>query len=155
MATAQSKWEGVGYLKPAFNILARLYGNINLQGLIAPPGIGFDKIKILNKEDLKNLDYDLILVFGNNASLVPILKDAETLDIDEDKIVLDRTVCIPLFTLEKYKKLRRSKISILSMNLFRRFHVSQIRLAFSFANNKYVCFRRRFFKVFEKSDSKR
>ncbi len=70
------------------------------------------------------------MVTGQNTSLVPILKDAETLDIDEDKIVLDRTVTIPNFTLEKYKKLRRSKISILSMNCFGGFTYHRFGLPF-------------------------
>ena len=109
---------GVGYLNPALNILAQLYGGVDILRIIAPQGITFNGVKNISKEDLKNIDYDLILVAGQNASLVPILKDAETLGIDENKIVLDRTVCIPLFTLEKYNKLRRSKLSILSMNCF-------------------------------------
>lgn len=121
---------GLGYLKPALNILARLYGGVNVLGLIAPQGITFNGVKNISKEDLKNLDYDLILVAGQHSLLVPILKDAETLDIDEDKIVLDRTVCIPLFTLEKYKKLRRSKISILSMNCFGGFTYHRFGLPF-------------------------
>lgn len=116
MAATQPKWGGVGYLNPALNILARLYGGVAILGLIAPQGITFNGVKNISKEDLKNIDYDLILVFGTNPSLVPILKEAETLGIDENKVVLDRTVCIPLFTLEKYNKLRRSKLSILSMN---------------------------------------
>lgn len=131
MATAQSKWGGVGYLKPALNILARLYGGVNVLGLIAPQGITFNGVKNISKEDLKNIDYDLILVTGQNTSLVPILKDAETLGIDENKIVLDRTVCIPLFTLEKYTKLRRSKLSILSMNCFGGFTYHRFGLKFN------------------------
>lgn len=107
---------GVELLQPAVNILARLYGNINLQGLIAPPGIDFDKIKILNKEDLKNIDFDLILVTGGDIEFVPLLKEAETLGIDADKIILDRVICVPFFTLEKYKKLRHSQLSIFSIN---------------------------------------
>lgn len=109
---------GVELLQPAVNILARLYGNINLQGLISPLGIDFDKIKILNKEDLKNIEFDLILVTGGDISFAPLLKEAKSLDIDEDKIILDRVICTPLFTLEKYKKLRHSQLSILSMNCF-------------------------------------
>ena len=56
------------------------------------------------------------MVTGIKASLVPILKESETLGIDIDKVVIDRTVCVPNFTLEKYNKLRHSQLSILSMN---------------------------------------
>ena len=83
-----------------------------------PQGFYIDGIPTIAKEDLKNLDYDLILVTGQNISLVPILKEAESLGIDEDKIVLDSVVCVPNFTLEKYNKLRHSKLSILSLNCF-------------------------------------
>ena len=121
---------GVGYLNSALNILARLYGGVEILGAIVPPGVGLNGIRKLSKEDLKNIDYDLNLVAGENASLVPILKDAEILGIDENKIVLDRTVCIPLFTLEKYNKLRRSKLSILSMNCFAGFLYHRFGLPF-------------------------
>lgn len=109
---------GLELLNPAANILARLYDNIDLIGVITPPGITLDKIRNINKKDLKNLDYDLILVTGRNVSLAPVLKEAKDLGLDENKIVLDRTICVPNFTLEKYKKLRHSQLSILSMNCF-------------------------------------
>lgn len=99
-------------------------------GAVLPPKIFFEGVKSLSKEDLKNLDYDLILVTGFKSSLVPILKDAENLGITPDKVVLDRTVCIPLFTLEKYKKLRHSKLSILSMNCFGGFLYHRFALPF-------------------------
>lgn len=83
-------------------------------GAILPPRINLKGVKTISADDLKSLDYDLILVTGYKASLVPILN----LGINPDKVVLDRTVCIPLFTLEKYNKLRRSQLSILSMNCF-------------------------------------
>ena len=109
---------GGGYLNPAINVLNRLYGNINVLGAILPQGININGVKTINDQDLKSLDYDLILVSGFNASLVPIIKKAEELNIDIDKTVLDRTVCIPLFTLGKYNKLRHSQLSILSKNCF-------------------------------------
>ena len=43
-----------------------------------------------------------------------VLKEAKQLGLDEDKIVLDRTVMVPGFTLEKYNRLRHSQLSILS-----------------------------------------
>lgn len=118
---------GLELLNPAVNILARLYDNIDLIGVITPPGITLDKIRNINKKDLKNLDYDLILVTGADtpvlvtnaqSNFVKILKEAKDLGLDENKIVLDRTICVPNFTLEKYKKLRHSQLSILSMNCF-------------------------------------
>ena len=65
---------------------------------------------------MSSIDYDLIIVIGQNASLVPILKEAEELKINPDKVILDRTICVPSFTLERYKKLRKSKLSIFAKN---------------------------------------
>ena len=110
--------------------MSRLYGELNPVGAILPQGFYIDGIPIIAKEDLKNLDYDLILVAWQNASLVPILKEAESLGIDEDKIVLDSVVCVPNFTLEKYNKLRHSKLSILSMNCFGTFIYNRLGLPF-------------------------
>ena len=124
----QNQAEGNGaFLNPALQVLGKLYGDITLIGLIAPPEIGLANLRKIDKEEVKNLDYDLILVtcgeipITKNAqsNFVKVLKEAKTLGIDEDKIVLDRVVvCIPNFTLEKNKKLRHSQLSILSMNCF-------------------------------------
>ena len=118
---------GVELLNPAVKILERLYGKVNALGVIPYKGVGFNEVKNISKEDLKNLDYDLILVTGADNSVlitntqsnfVKILKEAQSLEIDTDKIILDRVICVPFFTLEKYKKLRHSQLSILSMNCF-------------------------------------
>ena len=122
---------GGGTLNPAINVLNRLYGNINVLGAILPQGININGVKTINDQDLKSLDYDLILVSGHNASLVPIIKKAEELNIDIDKTVLDRTVCIPLFTLEKYNKLRHSQLSILAPNCYGTFFYNFFGLEFT------------------------
>ena len=69
-------------------------------------------LPIINKSELASIDYDLIVVIGQDASLVPILKEADELKINPDKVILDRTVCVPGFTIERYKKLHNSKLSI-------------------------------------------
>lgn len=71
---------------------------------------------VINKSELSSINYDLIVVIGQNASLVPILKEAEELNINLDKVILDRTICIPGFTIKRYEKLRFSKLSIFSSN---------------------------------------
>lgn len=105
---------GGGTLNPAINVLNRLYGNINVLGAILPQGININGVKTINDQDLKSLDYDLILVL--DYKIAAVLKKAKTLEIDTDKIVSTRVVCTPLFTLEKYNKLRNSQLSIISMN---------------------------------------
>ncbi len=96
-------------------------------GFIAPLGIDLNEVDRISKDDLKNLDYDLILITGaedsvlltnNSSDFVKVLKELATLGVDSDKIIFDRTVCVPLFTLEKYKKLLHSRLSILSINCF-------------------------------------
>lgn len=81
--------------------------------------------KALDRQDLKSMEFDLILVTGEDVNVlrsgrqslfVSVAKEADALGIDADKILLDRVVCVPFFTLEKYKKLRHSALSILSMN---------------------------------------
>ena len=118
---------GVELLNSAAQILQKLYGNLNTIGFISESDLSVIGVKRLAKEDLKNIDFDLILVTGEDTNVlvtnaqsnfVKILKEAKSLSIDEDKIVLDRVVGVPNFTLEKYKKLRHSKLSILSMNCF-------------------------------------
>ena len=48
-------------LKPAINVLVKLYADINIFGVVASKELKFDKFNAIDKKDLKNLDYDLIL----------------------------------------------------------------------------------------------
>ena len=120
------------YFSRAINVLAHQYGNLNFLGIVqsdTPPPIVFNasdkSLPIINKSNLSSLNYDVIVVIGGavsfesigkGASLVPILNEAKKLKINPDKIILDRTICIPGFSMERYKKLRNSKLSILSIN---------------------------------------
>ena len=113
----------ISSLAPAVNVLSKIYGNINILGVVSPAGLAIEELKSLDKRELKNLDYDVILFCEKNenvlltnqeSSFVSALKEASQLGIDTDKFVLDRTVLVPNFTVEKYQKLRRSKLSILS-----------------------------------------
>ena len=47
-----------------------------------------------------------------------VTKDAAQLNLPEEKLLGDWIVCIPGFTLEKYRQLQRSHLSILSVNCF-------------------------------------
>lgn len=107
---------GLPFLTPAVNILANLYGNIDLIGAVTPQGININELPTIDKNDLKSVDFDLILVTGHDIEFADVLKQAEVLAVNADKIIMDKTVCVPNFTLEKYKKLRHSKLSILSIN---------------------------------------
>ena len=47
-----------------------------------------------------------------------VTKDAAQLNLPEEKLLGDWIVCIPGFTLEKYRQLQRSHLSIFAMNCF-------------------------------------
>ena len=104
----------------ALGVLNRRYGSISVLGLTNVPPAANMKNKslgvVIDKNDLKTLDYDIIIVSGQDTSLKPVLDESFALNLDVDKIVLDRTVCIPGFSMERYRKLRRSKLTILSQN---------------------------------------
>ena len=72
-------------------------------------------VPFLDEKTLATVEYDIVIVGGVNVSMAAVLKDAARLGLDKDKIVLDRTICVPGFTLEKYKQLRHSQLSIISL----------------------------------------
>ena len=47
-----------------------------------------------------------------------VVKVAQQFNLPEEKLLGDWIVCIPGFTLEKYRRLQRSRLSIFSMNCF-------------------------------------
>lgn len=106
------------FLIPSLNILNKLYGNVDIIGIIPPPlekySINFNGklLQVIDSEQLPLYNYDIIVLTGKNISLVPILQ--EKIDVDIDKVVLDRTICVAGFSMERYKKLRHSKLSIIS-----------------------------------------
>lgn len=108
-ATAQT------FLRPAIAALDKPRGSLNLVGVVESVPMPINRLNTIDKHDLINLNYDLILVTGHDVELAPIIAEAKELGIDTDKFVLDRTVCLPGFTLEKYAALRKSNLSILSM----------------------------------------
>ena len=117
-------------LRPALNALAKIYDDVNFLGIVVTNNEDAVKSKesnIIEKKNLKNLDIDLVLfceieedflISNRESNFVSALKEASRFGIDADKFVLDRTVLVPNFTLEKYNQLRHSKLSILSMNCF-------------------------------------
>ena len=112
----QAKAKGQSLLKYAFAALDKPKGSANIVGIVESIPMPINKIpNIIDKKDLASIDCDLILVTGHDVDLAPILAEAQKLGVDTDKFVLDRTVLIPGFTLEKYQELRRAGLSILSM----------------------------------------
>lgn len=111
----QSKAKGKSLLGTAFAALDKPKGSANIVGVVESVSMPINKLNTIDKSELVNVDFDLVLVTGHDVDLAPILKEAAELGLDTDKFVLDRTVLIPGFTIEKYAALRKSNLSILSM----------------------------------------
>ena len=111
----QDKAKGKSLLGTAFAALDKPKGSVNIVGVVESVPMPINKLNTIDKRELVNLNFDLVLVTGHDVDLAPILAEAAALGLDTDKFVLDRTVLIPGFTLEKYKALRHSDLSILSM----------------------------------------
>lgn len=63
--------------------------------------------------------YDILLVAGaRQMGIAEVVKFAKAINLDADKILGDWIVCIPGFTLDKYRKLQRSRLSIVAINCF-------------------------------------
>ena len=64
-------------------------------------------------------DYDILLVVGaKKIGMSKVTKNAKKFNLPEEKLLGDWIVCIPGFTLEKYRRLQRSHLSIFSVNCF-------------------------------------
>ena len=72
-------------------------------------------VPLLDEKTIGTVEFDIIIVGGLDVEMSEVMKEAARLGLDEDKIVLDRTICVPDFTLEKYKQLRHSQLSIISL----------------------------------------
>ena len=102
-------------LRQAFAALDKPKGSVNIVGIVESVPMPINQLNTIDKKELVHLNYDMVLVTGHDVEIAPILAEAESLGLDTDKFVLDRTVLIPGFTLDKYKELRRANLSILSM----------------------------------------
>ena len=96
------------FIKSAINILERQHDEIKIVG----KAVGEDISQI-------NKDFDVILVAGaKKIGMNKVTNAARQLNFPEEKLLGDWIVCIPGFTLEKYRQLQNSRLSILAMNCF-------------------------------------
>ncbi|MBQ6297940.1 MAG: DUF1919 domain-containing protein [Selenomonadaceae bacterium] len=63
-------------------------------------------------------DYEILAVGARKIGMNKVTQDARRLNLPEEKLLGDWIVTIPGFTLEKYRKLQRSRLSIFAMNCF-------------------------------------
>ena len=100
----------VHFKNNALKILEQQHGGIEIIGEVSNEDIV--KVK-------KDRQYDILLVVGAKATgMNKVTQDAAQLNLPEEKILGDWIVCIPGFTLEKYRHLQRSRLSIISKNCF-------------------------------------
>lgn len=60
----------------------------------------------------------ILAVGAKKIGMNKVTQDALKLNLPEEKLLGDWIVCIPGFTLEKYRHLQRSRLSIIAMNCF-------------------------------------
>ena len=132
-------------LKPALQKLASLYSEDGVQ-VVGSAGVfplknsadfefilstnnvaDASNIPFIPTDDLANREFDFVLVTGGsvdingpapNVHFGDVLSELKALNIPEDKIILDRVLCVPQFTFDKYKKLKESRPTIFAMNCF-------------------------------------
>ena len=63
--------------------------------------------------------YDILLVAGaRGLGMSEVVKFAKSINLDTEKLLGDWIVCIPGFTLDKYRQLQHANISIFARNCF-------------------------------------
>ena len=112
------------FLNGALKILERQHNGVEVVGVTA--GVPIQLVKDGKKVDFIPLDkvdgggdYDLLLVVGAmGIGMSNITQAARQFNLPEEKLLGDWIVCVPGFTLEKYRRLQRSRLSIFSRNCF-------------------------------------
>ena len=108
----------------ALNILERQHNGIDVIGVTAGAPIqlvtGDKKIPFIPLAEVARADsYDVLLVVGaKKIGMSRVTQVAANLKLDTEKLLGDWIVCIPGFTLDKYRRLQRSRLSIFAMNCF-------------------------------------
>lgn len=94
-----------------------LKGNITVEALVARTQdiveSTLDGFRIINKEDVRNIKFDYLII-TSSLYYKEIYKETMELGINEEKIINGRVMNIPLFDFERYIRLIKNKITILS-----------------------------------------
>lgn len=113
------------FFNGAINILERQHNGIEIIGVTAnaPIQLTKDGRKVtfipLAEVDQGGGYYDVLLVVGaKEIGMSRITQAARQLHLPEEKLLGDWIVCIPGFTLDKYRRLQRSRLSIFSRQCF-------------------------------------
>ena len=114
------------YINDAIDVLNKQYENLSFRYLISKVTktvkivtISDAKIRYILQQELATRNYDYLLVCGGRSLGVKLLSDLiKQYNVSEEKVLYDWIVSIPGFTKKKYDKLRKSRLSIVSMNCF-------------------------------------
>lgn len=122
----------ISNLGAALQKLASLYAENGMQ-IIGSTGVFSLKdstdatVPFIPMNELTKHEFDFVLVTGGsvdingiapNVHFGDVLAVLKSLNMPEDKIILDRVLCVPGFTFDKYKKLKKSRPTIFAMNCF-------------------------------------
>ena len=113
------------FIGNAVNILERQFNGVDIVGVTAnvPINLEDNTGRIIPFVPLNELNlnggYDIILVAGaRQIGMSEVTKTARNINLDADKLLGDWIVCIPGFTLQKYRQLQRSRLSIFAINCY-------------------------------------
>ena len=126
------------FFKNAINILEKQHNGLEVVGVTASEPIqlntGEKIVPFIPLNEISRLGggYDVLLVVGAKGNLVDALyaatektlgmstvaKVANRLNLPVEKLLGDWIVCIPGFTLKKYRRLQRSHLSIFAVHCF-------------------------------------
>ena len=111
------------FFNGAINILERQHNGVDLVGITANVPIQLakngEKVNFIPLNEVYQESFDVLLVVGaRQIGMSNITKVAAQLKFPVEKLLGDWIVCIPGFTLDKYRKLQRSRLSIFSRNCF-------------------------------------
>lgn len=112
----------VNYFNPSLKILSNLYGKIMIIGATGQKKLNVvydqNELEYISPSEINGI-CDYILVVGAKDYGVKVIRDyCQTVSIDTNKLIYDWIACIPGFTLEKYKLLVESQLSIFSKHCF-------------------------------------
>jgi len=114
------------FFNGALKILERQHNGVELVGMTSVlPVAGKDK----QGKDLPRIpheevaahseEYDILLVAGGKRTgASEIIKYARRLNFDTNKMLFDWIVCVPGFTIENYRRLQRSRLTIFAKHCF-------------------------------------
>lgn len=111
------------FFQNAINTLGRQHNGVEIVGFTAIEECKIDvdgkNVPVIPPNEIEWENVDVLLVVGaKQIGMSKVTQAARLLNFHEEKLLGDWIACIPGFTLEKYRQLQNSCLSILAMNCF-------------------------------------